>query len=87
MANALDVLRVQRFLLSGEVLRGFSVRVEDRNCDVCDMFFVKRSAVVDCHTRSGRWANLCLEDFEELGTGLGVGRGQVLLPLLVGGVV
>ena len=87
MANALDVLRVQRFLVTGEVLRGFSVRVEDRDCDVCGMFFVKRVAVVDCHTRGGRWGNLCIECFEEQGTGLGVGRGQVLLPLLVGGVV
>ena len=87
MANKSDVLRVQRFLVSGEVLRGFSVRVRARDCDVCGMFFIKRAAVADCQTRSGRWANLCLECFEEQGIGLGVGRGQVLLPLLVGGVV
>lgn len=87
MASTLAVLTVQRFLASGEVRRGFSVRVEDRDCDVCAMAQLDRAAVVDCRTRGGRWGNLCLPCFEEQGAGLGIGRGQVLLPLLAGGPV
>ena len=87
MANGSEVAQVRRFLASGEVLRGFSVRVEDRDCDVCGMVGQKAPAVVDCRTRSGRWGNLCIRCFKKQGVGLGVGRGQVLLPRLEGGVV
>jgi hypothetical protein len=43
-------------------------------CDLCG-----KDAVVDGKTRRGPWGYLCPLHFYELGTGLGEGRGQVLL--------
>lgn len=47
------------------------------NCDVCE----KDSARFDARTRFGYWANLCRGCFEEIGVGLGLGKGQELRTL------
>lgn len=44
------------------------------NCDVCG-----EAAVYDARTIHGPWAMLCEVDYQELGIGLGIGRGQRLV--------
>jgi hypothetical protein len=73
--------KVLRFLAAGVVVRGFAVRACGQGVPGCDVCSAPR-AVVDCRTRSGRWGNLCVDCYEIHGEGLGVGRGQVLLPAI-----
>lgn len=55
------------------------------SCDVCahvksvPMQHVPY-ALVNGKTTSGMWANMCPICFAEMGVGLGLGRGQVLIP-------
>lgn len=44
------------------------------NCDFCGM-----KAAYDAKTVMGPWANLCEKDFQAVGIGLGVGKGQRLV--------
>jgi hypothetical protein len=45
---------------------------------VCDIDPAHGAAKYDAKTVRGPWANLCRDCFEELGIGLGTGRGQEL---------
>jgi len=47
---------------------------ERPECDICEL-----PAAVDGKTRRGPWAYMCTEHYDRLGSGLGAGRGQVLL--------
>lgn len=50
-------------------------------CDICRYKKDKPGvqAVYDGKTRMGAWANMCEEDFQMYGVGLGTGRGQRLV--------
>jgi hypothetical protein len=48
-------------------------------CDFCKQVGRDREAVYDGKTVFGPWADMCEEHFENLGVGLGVGRGQKLI--------
>jgi hypothetical protein len=51
-----------------------SVKVQQLpSCDICG-----KQAEYDAKTIMGPWANMCESHFNELGTGLGTGRGQKL---------
>lgn len=45
------------------------------NCDICG-----EQAHYDAKTRQGPWGYLCEAHFAELGVGLGLGKGQRLVP-------
>lgn len=49
------------------------------DCDLCAQRGVYRQARYDGKTVFGPWANMCDADFEQFGTGLGIGKGQRLL--------
>ena len=51
-------------------------------CDLCkdsDIFTPPEDAQYDGRTRSGIWAFMCARHFETDGTGLGLGKGQLLI--------
>lgn len=50
----------------------------DAGCQVCGDAFSETTAqvVYDARTYTGQWAFLCEECFQDLCSGLGVGRGQ-----------
>jgi hypothetical protein len=43
-------------------------------CDICG-----NTARYDALTKLGSWGNLCQQDWLKLGTGLGTGKGQLLM--------
>lgn len=43
-------------------------------CDICQI----QVAVIDGRTKTGPWANMCQDCFEQLGCGLGLGKGQLI---------
>jgi len=45
----------------------------------CDLCRVETPAQYDAKTIHGPWANLCQEHFDEIGVGLGLGKGQRLV--------
>lgn len=49
------------------------------DCDICKQRNHTRPAVVDGKTIHGPWANMCEDDFQAFGIGLGTGRGQRLI--------
>lgn len=49
------------------------------NCDVCKMNGITRPAYADARLTIGTWGNVCIQHFNTLGSGLGLGRGQRLL--------
>ena len=50
----------------------------DTDISKCD--FCSRKATYDGKTTAGVWAAMCQEHFEENGIGLGLGKGQRLIP-------
>jgi len=55
----------------------FTVVAQLPDCDICSK--PKRKARIDGATTTGRWAFMCELCFNSLGSGLGTGKGQVLL--------
>ena len=55
------------------------------DCDICIKLKSRAAtgeamkAKYDGKTKVGSWAYMCQECFEELGVGLGIGKGQVLV--------
>lgn len=49
------------------------------NCDVCATRNETHIAKYDSKTKSGKWAFLCPMHFEMYGSGLGYGKGQMLI--------
>ena len=49
------------------------------DCDFCKEAGIARKAAYDGKTIYGPWANMCDDDFEQVGVGLGLGRGQRLV--------
>lgn len=46
---------------------------------LCDLCIQPTQAIYDAATRMGPWGNLCQKHFDEVGIGLGTGRGQRLI--------
>lgn len=53
--------------------------IELPDCDMCAQRKHKRPAAYDGKTIYGPWANMCEDDFQAFGIGLGTGRGQRLI--------
>ena len=49
--------------------------VVDKGCDICQCKYTDK--VYDARTVYGYWAFMCEDCYDELGKGLGVGKGQV----------
>lgn len=49
------------------------------NCDLCHQHHRATPAVVDGKTVYGPWAHMCEDHYEDVGIGLGLGRGQRLI--------
>jgi len=49
-------------------------QVVDKGCDICKAAFT--DVVYDGKTLHGPWAFMCEDCFQDLGVGLGTGRGQ-----------
>lgn len=83
MASPADVEQVQRLIARNQHVTDLTVEGVDPNpCDVC-RFVLKmpapRHAVVNGKTMHDVWAEMCEGCFREVGVGLGLGRGQVIL--------
>lgn len=50
-------------------------------CDFCKRHGIHTLAAVDGKTVYGVWAFMCSDHYMIVGTGLGMGRGQLLIPL------
>jgi hypothetical protein len=60
---------------SVEGKKGKEVEVDSRpNCDICG-----QPAEYDAKTIYGSWGYLCQSCFDDIGTGLGLGKGQKLI--------
>jgi len=52
---------------------------ERPKCDICRMKGINSEALYDAATVHGPWAYMCQMHFNQIGVGLGTGRGQRLL--------
>lgn len=85
MATSHDLLHAIHLLRQGEMVPHMTLQDTFAFCDVCE--HVKSIpvqhlpyALVNGKTTSGMWANMCPICFAEIGVGLGLGKGQVLIP-------
>lgn len=80
MATADDMAVLENYLESKKIVRGTSVTYyEVIKCDVCASRNIDKNAVVDGKTVMGAWSFMCKDHFRELGVGIGLGRGQVII--------
>jgi hypothetical protein len=87
MATNAEGAQVRRLIHDGKEVVGLATFDADPGkCDVCLHTrhlpeSVAPTAVVDGKTTFGVWARMCPMCFQAVGVGLGVGRGQALLPV------
>jgi len=48
-------------------------------CEICKLSELEKEAIIDCKTRSGPWAYVCLNHYQMYGIGIGLGLGQLLI--------
>ena len=65
-------------LFSGKATDALDARP---SCDICKQAIVPQTtpAIADGKTTQGPWGYLCARHFDQMGVGLGEGRGQVLI--------
>ena len=88
MATITEVTQVTRFREAGQEVRGLALfNAEVVPCDVCSNIRhlptdAVQPAVVNGKTSfGGMGADMCLGCFRDCGIGLGIGRGQVYVPV------
>jgi len=57
------------------------------NCQVCKENGINRKAKYDARSRHGWWAYMCESHYDQIGIGLGTGKGQKLILKVEGKVI